>query len=302
MQHHLRKGKHTHKRWVVISPKRSKRPQAIKKQQACAFCPGNEHMTPPEVYRTEENGKWVVRVFPNKFPAFSTKYPKAYGLQYVIVDSPEHSIEFFKLSKDHIARVLETYILMMKKMLATKGIRNVLVFKNEGRPAGMVVDHNHSQMIGTKKTFPYFEEELETCRKYYNRTKRCMFCELIKKERKMNERFVYENDAFIAIAPHAPLHPHSLMILPKRHEPNFTDISIKEMDDFADALKKVLTALSGVVSAYNFYIRTSNKKYHHFYLEIRPRPNVYAGFELGSGLIINAVAPEDSAKYLRSKI
>ncbi len=302
MKHELRQGKHTHRRWVVISPKRQKRPHGAKKGDVCAFCPGNERLTPPEIYRVEENGKWLVRVFPNKFPAFSLKYSKAYGLQYVIVDSPEHITEFYKLSKDNIARVLETYIVMMDKMLKTKGIRNVLVFKNEGKAAGMIIDHNHSQMIGTKKAFPYLEEELDICEDYFKKKKRCLFCDLIKTERKSSKRFICENKGFIAVTPYVPLHPHSIMILPKRHSPDFTSITLEEIDEFADILKKVLTALGTLKLAYNFYIRTSKKKYHHFYLEIRSRPNVYAGFELGSGLIINAVPPEDSAKYLRSKI
>ena len=57
MKHELRRGKHTHKRWVVISPKRTKRLKKIKKIKKCAFCPGNEKLTPPETYRVKDGKK-----------------------------------------------------------------------------------------------------------------------------------------------------------------------------------------------------------------------------------------------------
>ncbi len=37
----------------------------------------------------------------------------------------------------------------------------------------------------------------------------------------------------------------------------------------------------------------------HWHLEIVPRTSVVAGFELGSGIFANSVAPEHAAKILR---
>jgi len=74
------------KEWGIIATERSKRPDDFKKaappiekppyKENCPFCPGNEHLTPPETlaYRTggPPNSKgWWVRVVPNKFPALS---------------------------------------------------------------------------------------------------------------------------------------------------------------------------------------------------------------------------------------
>src|SRR4030095_4731477 len=69
---------------VAITAGRAARPEAFlgdvgapRGPLGCPFCPGNEHMTPPEVWADREAGTdpdkpgWLVRVVPNKFPAFA---------------------------------------------------------------------------------------------------------------------------------------------------------------------------------------------------------------------------------------
>jgi len=49
-------------RWVIMATERGKRPSDFKmvreqrKGPPCAFCPGMEHMTPPEVLAYRDNG------------------------------------------------------------------------------------------------------------------------------------------------------------------------------------------------------------------------------------------------------
>ncbi|HEX5878163.1 MAG TPA: galactose-1-phosphate uridylyltransferase [Actinomycetota bacterium] len=70
--------------WVAITVGRAARPEAFlgdvgtpRGPLGCPFCPGNEHMTPPEVWADRDPGTepdkpgWHVRVVPNKFPAFA---------------------------------------------------------------------------------------------------------------------------------------------------------------------------------------------------------------------------------------
>ena len=71
-------------RWVIISSERGKRPvflaeaaEAPKPGAICPLCPGNEAMTPPEVFAIRpasvssppNSPNWILRVVPNKFPA-----------------------------------------------------------------------------------------------------------------------------------------------------------------------------------------------------------------------------------------
>ncbi|MEK9178996.1 MAG: hypothetical protein AAB893_00830, partial [Patescibacteria group bacterium] len=57
-------------RWVILAPSRVQKPHVKKDAGAkhCFFCPGNEDQTPCEVDRIAHESKWLVRVFPNKFP------------------------------------------------------------------------------------------------------------------------------------------------------------------------------------------------------------------------------------------
>src|SRR5947208_171269 len=79
-------------RWVIISSARGKRPVAavprledeIPEERArCPFCYGKEELTPLEIYSYRpDNSKsdqpgWLVRVVPNKFPAFGI-FPEVY--------------------------------------------------------------------------------------------------------------------------------------------------------------------------------------------------------------------------------
>jgi UDPglucose--hexose-1-phosphate uridylyltransferase len=57
-------------RWVIIAPGRIARPDQTKAEKFCVFCPGNENLTPPEVYRVgggnPNHPGWAIRVVPNK--------------------------------------------------------------------------------------------------------------------------------------------------------------------------------------------------------------------------------------------
>ena len=71
-------------RWVIISSERGQRPvflsdkaEAPEPGAICPLCPGNEGMTPPEVFAIRpasvssppNSPDWYLRVVPSKFPA-----------------------------------------------------------------------------------------------------------------------------------------------------------------------------------------------------------------------------------------
>jgi len=68
----------------------------------------------------------------------------------------------------------------------------------------------------------------------------------------------------------------------------------------ADVVSKVLKKIQNL--DYNMLIQYGPKgEDFHFHVEICPRIGVWAGFELGSGVIINSVSPEDAAKFYRGE-
>ena len=51
---------------------------------------------------------------------------------------------------------------------------------------------------------------------------------------------------------------------------------------------------------YNYYFHQAiHDKDQHFYMKIIPRGSVWAGVEIGSGIIINPISPEQAAKFYR---
>jgi len=58
---------------------------------------------------------------------------------------------------------------------------------------------------------------------------------------------------------------------------------------------------------FNYFIHSAPLKgdyahEYHWHLEIIPKLSIAAGFELGTGMWINVVKPEDSAAFLRERI
>ena len=104
----------------------------------------------------------------------------------------------------------------------------------------------------------------------------------------------------------AALTPFSLLIMPRRHMACFAEINDAEAAGLAHTLRVTLAKLYyGLENPdFNYTIRTApheytGAKYHHWYLSVIPRLTKMAGFELGSGMFINASLPEEDASFLR---
>ena len=65
-------------------------------------------------------------------------------------------------------------------------------------------------------------------------------------------------------------------------------------------LKKILIKLDELGLSYNYFLHQVVSDHdQHFYLKIQPRENIWAGIELGSGLVVNSIPPEEAAKFYR---
>ena len=107
----------------------------------------------------------------------------------------------------------------------------------------------------------------------------------------------------IAFTPFASEYHYETWIFTKRHLDNITRLNDNEFKSFAHVLKKILTKLQALDLSFNFFMHQVISNHNqHFYMKIQPRESVWAGIELGSGLIINSVPPEYAAKFFRIKI
>jgi UDPglucose--hexose-1-phosphate uridylyltransferase len=304
-------------RWVIIARDRGKRPtdfiqkSRAEKQKICFFCPGNEHMTPPEIDRVEENGKWIIRCFPNKFPATTTEFGEihenflvrqpAYGKHEVIVETPNHDENLDELSVEHIVKVIDMYSSRINAIRGDKRIEYVTVFKNHGSAGGASLDHSHTQVIGLPMVPKLVKEETGAAGKYKERTDNCIFCDTWRNEAG-GERLISEDDHTVSFAPYASRFPFEAWIMPKRHVTSLDELDDGERHSFASMLKGVLMKLNSSLNGppYNFWLHHSPDDGDlHIHLELAPRLSKFAGMELGSEIVINVVPPELAAQHYR---
>lgn len=318
-------------RWVIISTERGKRPVFFSeellpsKAAVCPLCPGNEAMTPPEVYIKKASdlqgnvSKWSLRVVPNKFPALRIEgdlgkeglglYDKMNGIgaHEVIVETPNHGENLWDMPVDRIKDVFTAYRERIVDLSRDKRFKYIMVFKNHGSVAGASLDHSHSQLIALPIVPKRVVEEINGGLMYYKFKDRCIFCDMIIQEKEEDIRVVYENEHFIAISPYAARFPFETWIMPKKHEAVFADHDRQDgFFSLSQALSAILKRYVRVLNAppYNYVIHTApsgngNISHFHWHIELIPRLTKMAGFEWGTGFYINPTPPEEATVYLK---
>ena len=332
-QPELRKNLVT-REWVIIARGRGKRPadfvptgqvrEPLPEHDAeCPFCVGNEAKTPPEVFALRDGGApnsagWLVRVVPNKFAALRSdgsdrvrhvglhSARDGFGAHEVIIEAPVHNKDLWEMELGQIESVIEAYRQRYLAFESGEVLHHVLVFRNHGPQAGTSLAHAHSQLIAAPVMAHQLQVELQGAAAYWEYLGRCVFCALIEDETKSGERMVLETEHFLVVTAYAGRYPFETWILPKRHSIRFAAMSEAETGDLARVLQEVLGRLAGSLSrpSYNFAIHTApaaehNVRAYHWHMEVFPRVTTLGGFELGSDIYINVVAPEDAARFLR---
>lgn len=299
-------------KYVIISPRRGKRPHdthainfpdGAKKSPGhpneCAFCPQALHKQ-KILQLVGEKDNWEMAVIANKFPAVTLDNPKAYGTQEVVIETPNPNEHLDELSPERIGKILEVYADRTKAISQNKKIQYILIFKNDGGKAGASLQHAHSQIFATEFLPPHLFDKAQKVQAYKLEHGTCAYCDVIQKESR-GPRLVYKNHSVIAFCPYASLHNYEIWILPLRHFDNITQMTPQERLSWAKALKHIMHKISHELQLpYNYYFhQVIFDEDQHLYMKITPRGSVWAGVEIGSGLIINPVSPEDAAKFYK---
>ncbi len=289
---------------VVYAPERARRPVELSfsvgkgtlSRDECPFCPGNEHMTPPATYTVEGVSGWVVRVFPNRFPALCHLWV-AGGHHEVVVETPRHGVSLAELDVEEVGAVVDAFLHRLRGLSGLDGVRYVLLFKNHGPEAGASLSHSHSQIIATPFVPPLVEREAGA----FGREGLCPVCAMLEAAQKKG-LLVWRERGFAVFCPEASRFPYELWVMPEEHQEDF-----RELEDpvgFARALKAALSSLGCLGDVpYNFALHTSFwGPPFHWHLEIMPRITTLGGFELGGDAYINPYPPGECAGRLREHL
>lgn len=317
------------KHWVLIAPNRNKRPvdfagDPVMSQSLpdyipeCVFCPGNEGQN-HEIARFPDNKNWEVRVIPNKFEILSHT-PLSSRKEFYInrSGSGDHEVIITRKHNEPVAlqsiQTVELTLHVFRQryldLAQHTHLAYIQIFHNHGRDAGASLIHPHHQIISTPMVPSGVHDELIGCYHYYQAHQECIYCAIMKEERKQAERVIFETDDFMVLSPYASRSPFETWILPKEHSSNFEQISDKQITQLAYVLKVTLGQLYAKLSdpPLNFYIHTmpahsNNSAYdpkaYHWHLTIFPRLAIWAGFEFGTGIPVNPVSPEEATKFLK---
>lgn len=301
-------------RWSYVAADRGKRPKQFEKdtknvkENICYFCPGNEHLTPPEIGRIEDGDSWKVRWFPNKFPItdwnsaenilstdkFHTK-GGAFGYHEVIVENKDHDKQLADLNIADLTELFRIYAQRIKELSRRDDIEYVQLFKNNGEEAGTSLIHTHTQIVATNLIPKSIKEEMQAVKQH----DKCPYCDIVLQEEK-SERFIFSNEDFIVFSPFAPKFNYETWIFPRKHFLSMEDLKENEFKNLAEAFQKILSKLGAINAPYNFYLHQSPKNGElHFHYEITPRMNTWAGFELATDSYVITTSPEESAKFYK---
>jgi UDPglucose--hexose-1-phosphate uridylyltransferase len=177
------------------------------------------------------------------------------------VHSPRHVRTFAELTDEEVAAVAQAW---EARREAGGGYMHACV--NEGRAAGSSIGHSHSQLVWFGEPPPEVARETGPAE---------LADSLVVAERG---------------AVRAALHPAGRL-------PYETLVAGEPFDLRAALLllRDVVALLRAVEGAVPW-----NAWLHRDHLELVPRLNVLAGVELGAGVYVNTVAPEDAAAALRA--
>ncbi len=250
-----------------------------------------------------------------------------YGRHEVLIDHPNHGMTIDRMSVPHLQMLFQAYRNRMDELYsADDRLKYVLVFKNFGSAAGASIAHTHSQIVATPVVPENVYNEVFHSRAYYGKHHHCVFCTLIDEaltyeatiydrqsgevRRKINVgQYVIERGKhFVAIKPFASRFEWEVHILPLVHKSDFMQVTGAELEDFALVLKRTMQRLEQVIGGvqYNYFLHTRPRceeymdceSSYHWHLEICPRTSIPTGFELGSGLFVSTISPEDAASRL----
>jgi UDPglucose--hexose-1-phosphate uridylyltransferase len=308
-------------------------------REQCPLDEGRENRTPPETWALRPGGGapdtpgWLVRAVPNKYPLlehrpstaeaadgsvagatesdppdplaegrgdpqFFSSAP-ASGVHEVIVHAPEHLSSMSDLTADQMSLAIDGWKARASALAADSSYVHIMV--NEGQAAGASLEHTHAQAYGLGFVPTIVARERERFNAHNIRTMGgCLLCDLLQEEVRRRERVIAVDEEAVLLAPYAARAPYELQLVPRAHEARFADAAVTGARLLHDGLNRLRRVLGGPPPL-NLWVRTAPRdaESFHWHIDVVPRLTQLAGFELGTGVNVNIVAPDRAAAELR---
>src|SRR5271165_3359610 len=258
-------------RWVVVSEGRSERPSAFLVRSAaeeesdrpCPFCPGHEEASSPALETYGPTGGWLVRVVPNRYPAFSGDEPfvvsnrgpvftqaSAGGIHEVLILSPEHDATWGMLTDEEAGLVMAALRDRIEEHSQMPNLRYSQAIVNSGREAGASLDHPHAQLLGMSFVPRELAEEQARFARFAGS---CLLCTTVSAEEDSTERVIYANDRVVVVCPFWSAVPYEMLVVPRAHSPRLYTSPTEDLVSVGRALRACLAQMRDRIGdvAYN---------------------------------------------------
>jgi UDPglucose--hexose-1-phosphate uridylyltransferase len=311
-------------RLVLLAPGRAARPHTVeatpaptRQVEGCPFCPGNERATPPERGRTgpgaPDTPGWRVRVVPNLYPIVGAGEPtpsSVDGAHEVVILDPDHSCDLGHMT-DHGVAELFAVLLDRARVHIAAGSAHAQVLVNHGRAAGASISHPHAQVIALGFVPPAVRDVIARFTEAAS--------DLLRDDFDASSRLgghVVERDDVWVWCPAAAASPYETRVAAPRAGAHFEESTDDAVHAVARATRAVVAGLETILGdvAYNVVVHNAPARRpqaepgrdgraraaeFHWYVSIVPRISIVAGFEMGTGVLVNTMDPATAAANLR---
>ena len=288
---------------VILAPARALRPDTFRvsaepapaRDDSCPFCSGNEHETPPEVARIgpgrADGPGWRVRVVPNKYPIVG----EGVGGAHEVVVLAAHNADIAAIGAEAATEVF-TALRDRARFHIAAGCAYAQPFVNHGRGAGASIAHPHAQLVALDTVPP----RVADVGARFASSER----DLVVEDRRSGAA-VCEHAGAAVWCPAASRSPFFMRAALLEAQPRFEETDDDGVRRITHTLQDALARMHAVLDQpdYNLVVRTAahdSRAPFHWWVDIVPRLTTTAGFEMGTGLRVNIVAPLDAAAALRT--
>lgn len=303
--------------WVIVATHRQDRTH-LPPANECPLCPSGDG------YATEVPASdYDVVVFENRFPSLTPAHtwnrPHAsdghtkpgVGRCEVMCFTSDHEASFATLSADRARTVIDAWADRTATLSKLEGVEQVFPFENRGQAIGVTLHHPHGQIYGYPFVTPATRRMIEIAETHHHRTGRNIYDDVLEAEQR-GTRVVGSSDHWLAFVPHAARWPFEVHVVPRRHVPDFAQLTDAERNQLASLYLDVLGRLDRlhdepmpyIAAWYQAPVHVGREltRLHARICSVRRAPGKLkhlAGSEAAMGVFINDIAPEDAASALR---
>ena len=141
-----------------------------------------------------------------------------------------------QMTTDQVAAVVQTWQNQYGELIALPSISSVQIFENRGLQMGCSNPHPHGQIWATSSIPSLVFRETDNQENFLRKHATCLLCSYIEREEKTGERILFNSSSFLALVPYWAIWPYEVMILPRFHAPDITQLNDRQHQELAEIM------------------------------------------------------------------